>query len=65
MNDLRHFRRRVSSRNAVHGRTQKGNEKERNEAKHGRDPTGWCCGPPECLAGLRGFRYLGLRVGRM
>lgn len=64
LRETRHFRRRVFSRNAMHGRTQKGNE-TRNEAKHGRDPTGWCCGPPECLAGLRGFRYLGLGVGRM
>lgn len=59
---------RILARRAVHGRAREGNangETKRNEAKHGRDPTGWCCGPPECLAGLRGFRYLGLGVGRM
>lgn len=26
---------------------------ELSETERGRDPTGWCCGPPECLAGLR------------
>lgn len=37
-------------------------EKKRSKARTGPN---WCCGPPECLAGLRGFRYLELGVGRM
>lgn len=52
LHETRHFRRRVSARNAVHGRAQKGNER-RNEAKHGRDPTG-AAGPPNALRACAG-----------